>query len=874
MEALKAQIALKRKVLGEETDNGSRPTKYMKKGDVEKIRLQQENERRERETREQSEKEKYTEAQLENLARTSKSPGPSSVTPEPSKPEGTFNVSNEEAIRRLRLKGQPIRLFGETDKDRRLRLRALELIEEKEKGGGTNDFKKALEDVENMQREERASNAKRDVSAGKEKEKLEERTSVIDLGLVKTDPDRLHPLIYHALKRTLKEWEEFMDQRPDHIKHSMQGRLAAATQKQSADYLKPLFKLLRTRTLPSDMLARIAEIVYHMQMRQYQRANDAYLRLSIGNAPWPIGVTMVGIHERSAREKISSDQVAHVLNDEISRKYIQSLKSDPAVKQLLVTMNEKEGFIILELDDNHVLIKADAEDRVRRELETEAELETWDAALKAYDVEDFDKSLQLFSTLQTIADSSKILTNIALIYATLGEHEAAIENFNAATSLDQYLAVAYFQCGVSNFLLQRYDLALKDFEEALLNLRGNQAINYEQLGLQFKLYSAEVLFNKGLSQVYMGSVDDGLKDMREASLMKCTSEHNVIDEAIRDRAEGYTVFSIPVGVLYRPSENKIKNSASKDYLGKAKLIAVEDEREAYTSFTGVTRFNQGLTPSGARRDDISTETFDATVNLKRSVTVAAFSSKEPNNITTLNRAPTTINVISREERTPRYAAVAKDPGGNEYQNSSKLSPPRNTINQRRSRSSSPKDKGARLTEIYDQYINNDRGTSGLPDQDGKQRVAAWARSNANPPPLRRGLGAEPNYASSSFGTLLQRKRTGKRQHGPISGAVYEEEEEGYGSGEELVKIRIKIHFGGDVRGMTVTRSMPFDEFVDRVTQKFDKSFDGLGMKFKDEDGTLITLMDESDYDLALETAWDATSKGKSEKKLEIWCKGQ
>ena len=42
------------------------------------------------------------------------------------------------------------------------------------------------------------------------------------------------------------------------------------------------------------MLVRIAEIVYYMQKRQYQKANDSYLRLSIGNAPWPIGVTMVG----------------------------------------------------------------------------------------------------------------------------------------------------------------------------------------------------------------------------------------------------------------------------------------------------------------------------------------------------------------------------------------------------------------------------------------------------------------------------------------------------------------------------------------------------------------------------------------------------
>jgi hypothetical protein len=63
-----------------------------------------------------------------------------------------------------------------------------------------------------------------------------------------------------------------------------------------------------------------------MQMREYLRANDAYLRLSIGNAPWPIGVTMVGIHERSGREKIFSNNVAHVLNDETSRKYIQSIK--------------------------------------------------------------------------------------------------------------------------------------------------------------------------------------------------------------------------------------------------------------------------------------------------------------------------------------------------------------------------------------------------------------------------------------------------------------------------------------------------------------------------------------------------------------------
>jgi neutrophil factor 2 len=170
-----------------------------------------------------------------------------------------------------------------------------------------------------------------------------------------------------------------------------------------------------------------------------------------------------------------------------------------------------------------------------------AELETWSAALKAYDDNDFDRSIELFSE---IADSSKIQTNIGLIYATIGEHERAVEHFAQATGLDQYLAIAYFQSGVSRFILANYDSALDDFDNALLYLRGNQAINYEQLGLSFLLYSPEVLFNRGLSQIYLGRIAEGMEDLRLASEQKVTEEHSVIDEAIADGGSGYTVFSI------------------------------------------------------------------------------------------------------------------------------------------------------------------------------------------------------------------------------------------------------------------------------------------------------------------------------------------
>lgn len=81
---------------------------------------------------------------------------------------------------------------------------------------------------------------------------------------------------------------------------------------------------------------------------------------------------------------------------------------------------------------------------------------------------------------------------------------------------------------------------------------------------------------------------------------------------------------------------------------------------------------------------------------------------------------------------------------------------------------------------------------------------------------------------------------------------------------------LQLHYQDDVRGMTLTPEMPFEEFVERVTSKFGTAMDGLGLKFKDEDDVKVTLRDSSDYELAIETARHS-AKGKAEGKLEIWC---
>ncbi|GAA5861304.1 hypothetical protein JCM1840_005325 [Sporobolomyces johnsonii] len=211
------------------------------------------------------------------------------------------------------------------------------------------------------------------------------------------------------------------------------------------------------------------------------------------------------------------------------------------------------------------------------------ELQTWSDALKAFDNQDFDMALQLF---ESIASSSKILFNMGLVHATCGGHLQALDHFEQAVALDPYLAIAYFQAGVSHFLLGQFEEARRDFDEAFLYLRENQTIDYEQLGLKFKLYSCEVLFNRGLALLYTGEIEEGMQDISTAMQEKQTEEHRVIDEAYLDRGEGYTVFSVSLGTLFRPSATKIKNLETKDYLGKAKIVAATDPRDLFVGFSG------------------------------------------------------------------------------------------------------------------------------------------------------------------------------------------------------------------------------------------------------------------------------------------------
>jgi len=81
---------------------------------------------------------------------------------------------------------------------------------------------------------------------------------------------------------------------------------------------------------------------------------------------------------------------------------------------------------------------------------------------------------------------------------------------------------------------------------------------------------------------------------------------------------------------------------------------------------------------------------------------------------------------------------------------------------------------------------------------------------------------------------------------------------------------LQIHLKDDIRGMALDATVTYKEFLRRLAEKFDTTAAALKVQFKDEDGGRVSLRDDSDYELAIETARDS-AKGKPEGRLEIWC---
>ncbi|KAL2682577.1 hypothetical protein Neosp_007029 [[Neocosmospora] mangrovei] len=208
--------------------------------------------------------------------------------------QGSEDVPEDELVEKLRALGEPAVLFGESHTARVRRYRKLTTVVTK--GPIPTTLKL-----------------------------VEEKDMKVD-GTVPQDKEGRQWLFRQLASYFTMVLTEYQQAMESEKRDTSASKTAYNAMVQTRENMKPLFRKFEQGELDDDILKPVIEIVQALQERRYVDANDGYLRLSIGKAAWPIGVTMVGIHERSAREKLHDGEKGHVMGDEVTRKYLQSIK--------------------------------------------------------------------------------------------------------------------------------------------------------------------------------------------------------------------------------------------------------------------------------------------------------------------------------------------------------------------------------------------------------------------------------------------------------------------------------------------------------------------------------------------------------------------
>jgi hypothetical protein len=334
--------------------------------------------------------------------------------------------------------------------------------------------------------------------------------------------------------------------------------------------------------------------------------------------------------------------------------------------------------------------------------------------------------------------------------------------------------------------------------------------------------------------------------------------------------QGYTVFSIPVGIVYRPNEAKVKNLKTKDYLGKARLVAASDRANAFTGFAG-SEIKKG---AQVAKDDRPEEklSFAATNLVKPELQSRARQQSEP----PMNRNvfPPTPPPESDGRRSngssdaPMSRAQSVRGGGPKPLplnlgraafDQSQANEPRRQGTQRSaserptpSRSESTRNRAQRDykprrrgsdEDIIDEYYEDDVGYN-----QSRGSRGAYTRSKQSRRPAYIEEEDEDDYDGSDLDDaefeMMSRQKS--RRRSPARSARSGGSSRAVGS-----KIRVKVH-AGDTRYVFITQDTIMREFWQLIKEKF-----GVRNNFKVEikdDGDMITMADQDDLDMAIETA--------------------
>uniref|UniRef100_A0A8D0PUU7 NADPH oxidase activator 1 n=1 Tax=Sus scrofa TaxID=9823 RepID=A0A8D0PUU7_PIG len=197
----------------------------------------------------------------------------------------------------------------------------------------------------------------------------------------------------------------------------------------------------------------------------------------------------------------------------------------------------------------------------------------WHRGAQAVARGDWGCALRLFSGIPE--PPARMSFNVGCVHLLAGDPEAALQAFDQAVTRDACLAVGFFQRGVANFQLERFQEALSDFQLALAQLKDNATIDYTQLGLRFKLQAWEVLFNVAAVQCQLGLWAEATRSLEEAISKGPEGARGDLDIALGQVQEQAPLQprQVPRGEVFRPRQRHLEHLEPVDFLGKAKVVA-------------------------------------------------------------------------------------------------------------------------------------------------------------------------------------------------------------------------------------------------------------------------------------------------------------
>jgi hypothetical protein len=194
-------------------------------------------------------------------------------------------------------------------------------------------------------------------------------------------------------------------------------------------------------------------------------------------------------------------------------------------------------------------------------MSTQKELAKWNDAYKEFSKGNCNASLALY---QEISYLSKISFNMGSIYTYLKDYDSALKCFNASIEADPYFLIALFQRGNCYFSTSRLQEAANDYNQILNRL--TDSMDYTQLGIEYELYRAEVLFNRSLCYMGLGMKEKWQSDILEAKLY-AGSMHQ---DAIQSHGFDSRIFMVKTGLQFQIPTWKLQSS--KTWLTNAKSV--------------------------------------------------------------------------------------------------------------------------------------------------------------------------------------------------------------------------------------------------------------------------------------------------------------